>query len=87
MRDNGINYLKYEIDTSSPRHWKDEEFCNLTIRICLHSRTKSASSFSLIFNDGKEELMIGEELNMNQLKRLCIYLNSIFKMDKIGETK
>lgn len=83
MRDSGINYLKYEMDTSSPIHWKNEEFCNLTIRICLHSRKKSASNFSLIFNDGKEELMIGEDLNMNQLKRLYIYLNSIFKMDKI----
>ena len=83
MSDNGINYFKYEMDTSSPRNWKDEEFKNLTIRICLHSRMKSASNFSLIFYDGKEELMIGEELNMNQLKRLYIYLDSIFKMDKI----
>ena len=83
MRDNGINYLKYEMDTSSPIDYRNEEFKNLTIRICLHSRMKSASNFSLIFNDGKQELMIGEELNMNQLKRLYIYLDSIFKMDKI----
>ena len=83
MRDNGINYLEYEMDTSSARDYKNEEFKNLTIRICLHSRMKSASNFSLIFNDGKEELIIGEELNMNQLKRLYIYLDSIFKMDKI----
>jgi len=83
MRDNGINYLEYEMDTSSARDYKNEEFNNLTIRICLHSRMKSASNFSLIFNDGKEELIIGEELNMNQLKRLYIYLDSIFKMDKI----
>lgn len=83
MRDNGINYLEYELDTSSAIDYRNEEFKNLTIRICLHSRMKSASNFSLIFNDGKEELIIGEELNMNQLKRLYIYLDSIFKMDKI----
>ena len=83
MKDNGINYLKYELDTSSPIQQKNEEFTNLTLRICLHSRMKSASYFCLIFDDGKEEIMIGEELNMNQLKRLYIYLDSIFKMDKI----
>ncbi len=83
MIDSGINYLKYGMDTSSPIDWKNEEFKNLTIRICLHSRKKSASNFSLIFYDNNQEIMIGEELNINQLKRLYIYLDSIFKMDKI----
>ena len=81
--DKGINYLKYEMDISSNADWRNEEFKNLIIEICLHSRRKSVSNFKILFTDCKKEYMLGEDIDINQLKRLYIYLDSIFKMDKI----
>ena len=83
MVDSGINYLKYEMDISSNTDWRNEEFKNLIIEICLHSRRKSVSNFKILFTDCKKEYMLGEDIDINQLKRLYIYLDSIFKMDKI----
>ena len=81
--DAGINYLKYEMDISSNLDWKNEEFKNLIIEICLHSRRKSVSNFKILFSDCKKEYMLCEDIDINQLKRLNIFLDSIFKMDKI----
>ena len=81
--DTGINYLIYEMDLSHVKDWKYQVHKHLELQINLHSKNKSASSFQLIINDDFKENVICEGININQLKRLNIFLDSIFKMDKI----
>ena len=82
-KDKSINYISIDMDLSTPKDIQNGRYNSLEMKVNLHSNIKSVSSFCLFYYNDGEEIKICEYKDIKQLERLHIFLDSIFKMDKI----